>query len=322
MVGLEIDADGNILELLDNEPVLPPLPNPEDIEMGEDLGQQNTNNRLAKNFEALVLGDEELLPDAEAFPIQAQAANLDRLPSSTPSLVPSSPNMQVAHSRRGRPRKANVLVDEREYVSHREMGRWDLEYLDNMDAVRKDPAKATLGQAKKNAWAFLFDNGVANVGLDFVPNPLAEDFAGHQFMANLLGPDFADQFAVKEVKERRGRRKRSEAFTPEEEAKSQDEHLAKRVNNEEVEIARNDEPVILGEEPIPELGMGTAAGPLSDRHSSAIMPWSRQGSVMPGSSVRGSAQKAGHGSILQSIERYSDVGFGSDFSAQVPLQVA
>uniref|UniRef100_A0A8H7NKB5 Rad21/Rec8-like protein N-terminal domain-containing protein n=1 Tax=Bionectria ochroleuca TaxID=29856 RepID=A0A8H7NKB5_BIOOC len=322
MVGLEIDADGNILELLDNEPVLPPLPNPEDIEMGEDLGQQNTNNRLAKNFEALVLGDEELLPDAEAFPIQAQAANLDRLPSSTPSLVPSSPNMQVAHSRRGRPRKANVLVDEREYVSHREMGRWDLEYLDNMDAVRKDPAKATLGQAKKNAWAFLFDNGVANVGLDFVPNPLAEDFAGHQFMANLLGPDFADQFAVKEVKERRGRRKRSEAFTPEEEAKSQDEHLAKRVNNEEVEIARNDEPVILGEEPIPELGMGTAAGPLSDRHSSAIMPWSRQGSVMPGSSVRGSAQKAGHGSILQSIERYSDVGFGSDFSAQVPLQNA
>ncbi|CAI6096645.1 unnamed protein product [Clonostachys chloroleuca] len=314
MIGLEIDADGNILELLDDEPVLPPLPNPEDIEIGEGFGQQNTNNRLAKNFKALVLGDEEVLPDAEAFPIQAQAANWDRLSSSTPSLVPSSPNMHVAHSRKGRPRKANVLLDEREYVSHREMERWDLEYLDNMDAVRKDPARVTLGQSKKNARAFLFDNGIANVGLGSVPNPLAEDFAGHQFMTNLLGPDFADQFAVQEVKERRGRRKRSEAFTPEEEAKSQDEHLTKRVNNEEVEIARNDEPVIFGEEPIPEIGMG-AAGPLSDRHSSAIMPWSRQGSVIPGSSVRGSAQKAGHGSILQSIERYSDGGFGSDFSA-------
>ncbi|CAH0040203.1 unnamed protein product [Clonostachys solani] len=314
VIGIEIDADGNIIELLDNEPVLPPLLNPEDIEMGEAFGQENMNNHhLAKNLEALVLGDEEILPDAEAFPIQAQAKNWDRVPSSTPSLEPSSPNMMVAHSRKRRPRKTNIMLDQEDHVRRGEIREWNDHYLDNMEAARKDLARATLGQAKRNARAYLFDWGIANVGVSFAPNiplphPLAVDFAGHQFAANLLGPDFVDQLAVKVG---RGRRKRSEAFTPEEEAKSQDEHLTKRVNNEEVEVARHDEPPIFGEEPIPEIGMG-AAGPLSDRHSSAIMPWSRQGSVIPGSSVRGSVQKAGNGSILHSIERYSDAGPNGD----------
>ncbi|VUC30338.1 unnamed protein product [Clonostachys rosea] len=317
VIGLEIDPDGNILDFLDNEPVLPPLPNQEDIEMGEDLGQDNMRNHLAKNQEALVMGDEEILPDAEAFPIQA--TNRGRVPSSTPSLEPSSPNMKVARSRRRRPRKANAMLDQEDNFPRSQWRIWEKQYLDNMDAARKDLARPTLGQAKSNARALLFECGIANVGLGFAPNiplphPLAEDFAGDQFVANLLGPDFVDHVAVK-----RGRRKRSEAFTPEEEAKSQEGHLAKRVNNEEVEVARHDEPLIVGEEAIPELGMA-ATGPLPDRHSSTIMPWSRQGSVIPGSSVRGSAQKVGNWSILQSIERYSDVGFGSGFGSDFGAQ--
>ena len=58
-----------------------------------------------------------------------------------------------------------------------------------------------------------------------------------------------------------------------------------------------------------------------EHHSSVMMPWSRGPSLVPGSSVRGSAQKPGYaapspivgrGSVAGSIGRHSDVPFGSD----------
>lgn len=76
----------------------------------------------------------------------------------------------------------------------------------------------------------------------------------------------------------------------------------------------------MGDETAIELGMDDPNA-LGEHHSSVLMPWSRGPSVVPGSSIKGSAQKPGHpvpsplarqGSIVGSIERHSDLPFGSD----------
>ncbi|KFH42723.1 hypothetical protein ACRE_065730 [Hapsidospora chrysogenum ATCC 11550] len=86
--------------------------------------------------------------------------------------------------------------------------------------------------------------------------------------------------------------------------------------------------VDLGDDAGVELGM-RAANAMDDRHSSTMMPWSRPNSVVPGSSVRGSAQKAqaqpapsplfGHGRIVPSIERHSDEFGSDDRGGQIPV---
>ena len=95
--------------------------------------------------------------------------------------------------------------------------------------------------------------------------------------------------------------------------------------DEEGELARYRESVedhlALGDDLGLGMGMEQVAA-IDDRHSSSLMPWSRPPSVIPGSSIRGSAQKSqyrhaasplvGKGSIVNSIERYSDAGLVSD----------
>lgn len=76
----------------------------------------------------------------------------------------------------------------------------------------------------------------------------------------------------------------------------------------------------MGDETAIELGRDDPNA-MGELHSSVMMPWSRGPSVAPGSSIKGSAQKPGHpapsplvhqGSIAGSIERHSDIHFGSD----------
>lgn len=89
-----------------------------------------------------------------------------------------------------------------------------------------------------------------------------------------------------------------------------------------------DDPGFLSDDSGLEVGMN-APGAMDDRHSSTMMPWSRANSIIPGSSIRGSAKKGsvkaapsplfGRGSVVDSIERHSDAGFGSDdLGGQIP----
>lgn len=180
-----------------------------------------------------------------------------------------------------------------------------------------------LAQARKNATAFLFGNGLGQVGaiervLGF-QHPLAEDFTGTALEAFVHGrqPDDAE----KETEQLRGRsRKSDEAFDTQQE----DERNVKQKMDSEVGRGNDfyqDDPLVLGEDSLPELGM--YAAPAMDEHSSSLMPWSRQGSLVPGSSIRGpgSAQKSTiapspsllhqKSSVLGSLERRSDPQDGS-----------
>lgn len=79
-----------------------------------------------------------------------------------------------------------------------------------------------------------------------------------------------------------------------------------------------------------ELGM-EAQQATAEHHSSAMMPWSRGPSLVPGSSIKGSAQKPDYAApspiisrdtVADSIERHSDVHFGSDdFGGALPFPV-
>lgn len=178
-----------------------------------------------------------------------------------------------------------------------------------------------LAQARKNATAFLFGNGLGQVGVIEkvlgMKHPLAEDFAGTVFEAFVCGrqPDDAE----KETEQPRGRRRKSdEALDTQQER----ERNVKQKMNSEVGRGNDfsrDDPLVLGEDSLPELGM--YAAPAMDEHSSSLMPWSRQGSLVPGSSIRGpgSAQKSTvapsplhqKSSFLGSLERPSDPPDGS-----------
>lgn len=174
--------------------------------------------------------------------------------------------------------------------------------------------------------ALIYDYGVARVGAyhqaEGLIHPLAADFSGISLKARLQGKE-PDEIEQLEPVKRGRRRKSDEAFEDEHGA---DERTAKQRVIEEVELGRggnHDEAhIMFDDNSVPEIGMD-APPPMEDHHSSSAMPWSRPGSAVPGSSVRGSAQKPrtapsplfGRGSALNAIDRHSDPAeplFGMD----------
>lgn len=300
--GLEIDADGNIFGGFGEEPELPPLSGPEPaapkgihgtIEAPHPQQQDDNQNPF-------MMGEEQPLADAEAFPARKEAT-----PSSTPSLERSSPTPHaVAASRRCRRRKANAMLDRADHISNKELKEWGQNYVENMDAMRKRQKTTSLAQAKRNAMAFMYDNGIANVGLTIatdiqLDHPLAGDFAGRFLRARILGRevDF-------EPKKRGRSSKITAAFGEDEDQRNV------RQRTEEAEIGRYNDNFLLADDNAPELGMEAAAH-MSDHHSS-MMPWfhagSRAGSAVPSSIKKPSPMPGRVGSAIRSIERHSNVG--------------
>ncbi|UKZ71871.1 uncharacterized protein TrAtP1_012816 [Trichoderma atroviride] len=231
----------------------------------------------------------------------------------------------MARSRRIDP---NAMMDERITVSSRELRDWTENYIANAESLRHQQRKTTttLGQARKNAVTLLYDYGVASVGAyhqaEGLFHPLAADFAGISLKARLQGKE-PDEIEQLEPAKRGRRRKSDEAFEGEHD---EDERNTKQRIVDEVELGRGGNPdeahIMFDDNSVPEIGM-EAEPPMEDRHSSSMMPWSRPGSAVPGSSVRGSAQKPrtapspllGRGSALSSIDRHSDPAepfFGMD----------
>ncbi|KAF7550667.1 hypothetical protein G7Z17_g5541 [Cylindrodendrum hubeiense] len=333
-IGLNFDADGNLVEMLGPEPDLPPLTGTEahttrvfDPDGQMTMVRQGKGVDLFGGDNVIIMG-EDALPDAEPFPKRAVTKKPNTLSLGSESTLGEQ---ATALLRKGRPRKAVQLIDQTDHVSREEFRNWSANYLKNMDACRKKPRVTNKAQARKNAIALLFDNGISNVGMlqdvsGFV-HPLAQDFSGATLKARLQG-----RHPEKEDEERGQVRSSSEAFEDE-------KVLNRRVRqkmDEEREFGRgpvdNLGPFILGDDSAPEIGMDAAPG-LEDHHSSSMIPWSRPQSVVPGSSVRGlGSAKKGHpapsplharGSVVGSLERYSDLpgpAHGSDGTPQFHSQ--
>ncbi|KPM37898.1 hypothetical protein AK830_g8668 [Neonectria ditissima] len=335
-VGLNFDADGNLVEIVGPEPELPAIPGSEvydaqllDREINMTGANPRKNGDLFEGDNVVIMG-EDALPDAEPFPKLPVAKKA--VTSLTLSSESTLSDQAAAPARRGRPQKVPQMIDRIDHVSRREFRNWSENYLANMDANRKKPRAATKAQARKNALNFLFNNGLSNVGIlkdaAGLAHPLAKDFSGKTLQARLQG-----KHPESDEKEERGRiRSSAEAFEDDED---ENRRLRQKMD-EDHEFGRgvmdDFNPLILADESMPEIGLDAAPG-LGDHHSSTMMPWSRPPSVVPGSSVRapGSAQKnhpapsplIARGSAVKSIERYSDLpalGYGSDNFAQLHSQ--
>ncbi|KAM0439696.1 hypothetical protein ACHAPT_000790 [Fusarium lateritium] len=329
-VFLNFDADGNLVGIDEPEPELPPLPGlgEFDLQLQDNIAGPNPEKGQVGGENVIIMG-EDALPDAEAFPKRRHAEK------STSSVVPTTESVETeeaqAPARRRRRRKLHHMVDQRDYIAATEFRSWSTNYLANMQASRKPFPTTTAAQARKNAKAFLFGNGIAGVGRTLAgrAHPLVKDFSGMSLLVRLQVREPEKEEAPKP----RGRRRVSaEAF---EEAQD-DERRVRQKTDGGAEIGRGLEDgtgaVILGDDMAPEMGM-EAAPALEDRHSSSMAPWSRPPSVAPGSSIRGhgSVQKKilapspllARGSAVHSIERWSDLPglpLGSDDLPQLHSQ--
>ncbi|KAG6018502.1 hypothetical protein E4U41_003850 [Claviceps citrina] len=329
-MGLEFDADGNLVSIIDAEPELPPLraTSPDPLHGAGPMLTQ-ARNRYPRTGQGLNEEDffdlgEAALPDAEPFAVQPagrQARTDDDVLTLTTETTESGRRCTAMHATHAN--KFKAMIDQEIRVSRDEFRAWSENYTANMQSARKRVKRTSLAKAKINALQIMYSNGISGIGSlqqQFgVQHPLAADFAGTALRAHVLGlpVDAAgDAHAV------RGRRRKSlEAFGHEEEEEQDTRNVKQRLDHSDELGRRGEESVGLGDElhfgddSAPEIGLD-AAPAMDDKNSSSLMPWSRHGSAVPGSATRapGSAQKAmpapsplhGRGSIVGSIERHSD----------------
>lgn len=331
-LGLTFDGDGNLVEAVEEEPELPPFfgDMPSNVSMPASGAQQPLDDFL-------MMAEDQLLPDAEAFPATATAAPQRKeqvvAPSEENETVTTSEVVQAtAPAKRRRTVKHVAMTDEVTYLPRSQQKHWQDNYVAIMEgAARHGKGTTAPAQAKKNALAFVLHNGIANVGLSArvsgVEHPLGAAFSGWNVLS-CLNPDVFGVPEPETPRRPRRRRKSDEAFADEVAMAQQQRNVRPRLEDDANDLAetgrgaRND-----GEMPPPpapldqddsffEMGMD-APPAMDDHHSSSLMPWSRQGSVAPGSSVRGppgSAQKAPAPSpllhkstnVITGLDRHSD----------------
>ncbi|KAG7412213.1 Meiotic recombination protein rec8 [Fusarium oxysporum f. sp. rapae] len=318
MPGLDLnfDLDGNLIEFGDMEPQLPPLPGTAAFEEHLQIQAANAAGLSVQNGslggDNVIIMGEDALPDAEPFPKRPVARK------ATSSAEPSSESVSTEEAkaplRRQRRRRIRQMVDCKDHVAATEIRSWSMNYLDNMKADYKPRPATTIAQARHNAKALLFDNGLAGIGraCSGAAHPLAEHFSGMALLAQLQGKN-PEQDAEPVTRSRR--RVSAEAF---EDEQNEARNVRQKVDHAN-ELGRGVDydmgAIMFGEDIAPEMGMDAANG-LEDRHSSSMPPWSRPPSAAPGSSIRGqgSTQKRfpapsplhARGSAIRLIERWSD----------------
>ncbi|KAJ9420531.1 Rec8 like protein-domain-containing protein [Fusarium oxysporum] len=312
MPGLDLnfDLDGNLIEFGDMEPQLPPLPGTAAFE--EHLQPASASKMGLLEGDNVIIMGEDALPDAEPFPKRLVARK------ATSSAEPSSESVSTEEAkaplRRQRRRRIRQMVDGKDHVAVTEVRSWSMNYLDNMKANYKSRPATSVAQARHNAKALLFDNGLAGIGraCSGAAHPLAEHFSRMALLAQLQGKN-PEQDAEPVTRSRR--RVSAEAFKDEQ---NEARNVRQKVDHAN-ELGRGVDydmgAIMFGEDIAPEMGMDAAKG-LEDRHSSSMAPWSRPPSAAPGSSIRGhgSAQKRfpapsplrARGSAIRPIERWSD----------------
>ncbi|KAI1211939.1 Rec8 like protein-domain-containing protein [Annulohypoxylon truncatum] len=304
--GMDVDEHGNIIEsaepaIVQDEFDLPPFPAMEG-DIREHVGAEQQRQPTVDDQGEVIMMD-----DAQ----QAGEIVVANPPSEHHSAFLSDDHRQhQAPSRRKR--KPRMLhADEETQVSRAAMNEWQEDYLENCGGPKIRATGAA--KAKANAMLLTFGLGLGNIGQNIgVPgmvHPLALDFSGDSLFTAITGLTVPDL-------PRGRRRSASESIEDDEE---QGRRVRPRLEGDDVQLGRSLEGDAIfahdGQQihDSPEVGREAQAA-MSDHLSSALnMPWNRGSSHMPGSSLRGSAQKgripssplAGRGN-LQDIVRFSD----------------
>lgn len=321
--GFDIDENGNIVELakpaiVQDEPDLPAMPMEGVIQ--EVVNPPEQDQPIVDDQGDVIMMDQSR-PEAEFIPRQDDP---DAFQDDQPRQAPA----------RRRKRKARTLLaDEETQVSRRTMKDWGENYLTNCGVKKVRPT--TAGQAKANAMLLTFGFGIGNIGQNLAApgmiHPLALAFSGDALFTAFTGLD------VPELP-RGTRRSASEAI--EDDDGEGGRRVKQRLDDEVGQQGRGalDDDIFSGMliedagiHSSPEVGR-EAQAPMSDHLSSALrQPWNRGSSLLPGSSIRGSAQKrqghlpssplAKHGGNIQDVHFSDGPSLGDDFSiAGLPLE--
>ncbi|KAI0393377.1 Rec8 like protein-domain-containing protein [Xylariaceae sp. FL0594] len=312
--GIEIDEEGNIIEressaVVGEEPALPPLPTTE----AEGAFSSEYQPHFADHDHDIV--QELPLPDAEPLPEPLLEREEHR------AFQNDEPVVRPAHSRRRK-----ILVDDETQLSRKDIRRWQTDYIQNCGNFKGTVVKPR--QAKRNAMLLTFGLGIGNIGQSIsIPglvHPLASQYSGDSLFSKITGIPVAN-------KEKRGRRRTStEAMLDdqqEDERRVRPRMMERQDGQEQAREGHHDELQYI-EGTFAE-GRGDEIGregehPMSDQLSSALQPWNRGSSAIPGSSIRGvnSAHKGrdlssplGRRDNLQEAVRYSDDAPGGGFSS-------
>ncbi|KAI1343361.1 Rec8 like protein-domain-containing protein [Xylariaceae sp. FL0016] len=317
--GLEMDADGNIIEraepdTIQDEPELPPMPTRANTGDERPKVDQPEEQPIVDEQDDIAMMQEEPLPEAEPFP-QSQAHHSAFRDDQAPP--------QQAPVRRRRRAAKGPQVDAETQLSRNVIKNWQTDYLDhcNNKPYRNPPP----AQAKRNGMLLTFGHGLADVGrflgIPGTMHPLALDFSGDRLFAVLTGIDVPEQasrgrrrnasesVAGSEEEERRVRPRLVSEEQEQEEEKGQQGRGAAHVDDNLI----IDDPFV--DQTATEIGR-EAEHPMSEAHSLASqMPWNRGSSMVP-SSIHGpgSVQQLGRDissplgkrSDPQDIIRFSD----------------
>ncbi|KAL8295657.1 hypothetical protein RB597_009241 [Gaeumannomyces tritici] len=331
-----IDADGNIVDLRPPKPAEVDVPEVPQPDLGGPSAQQQdaTAPVVPEDEQPLILEDQPL-PDAEALP-----ARQDRQDQDEQDIEQQQEIIAAAAPARRRGRKRRVIAPDRDTkISRNEYRMWYTDYMKRMEEEqvqingRREPV--TKEQARKEAYHRLFGRGIGGFGWDFgLPNfvhPLTDMFSGEGLQRTLFGQVLGQP---SEPEPRGGRcRSASQAFGADAE---EEEGRRVRQRSDEDQLVQPRDGLgpsqleggtqLLPEDAEPPSEVGREIGhALSDQPS---MPWHRQSSVVPGSSLKGSSARRSvlpgggpanvsesplqhRGSMVQGIERFSD-HVGSD----------
>ena len=329
--GIQIDADGNIIE----EPELPHLPKPQDQHQNDSVYSD-----LPVPFSDLgdfhMGGIDPVLPSDAPVPaneLQQQLQQQQTQMQSPEEEEAAMSNREIAPAGRAsvrvrRARQRRVLApDNQTMISRRQLQAWNANYLANVAPVPFAGYGATPAEARNNAFNMIFGRGLANVGFPTdghqIFNPMAVLFAGDALQAQILG--FANQDGENpddSEGHRHRRRSAAEALELEEEENSR--RVRPRLSSDG---SRQDAQVI---QPLDEAEPGIEAGRAADfvlPDLPSDVPWNRPSSQIPSSSVKGGGglgSRAGSRQVsasplirrsrgLEAIERFSDQPmYGSD----------
>lgn len=333
--GIQIDADGNIIE----EPELPQLPKPQDQHQGDsvysdlpvhfsDVGDTHMGDTHMGGTGPVLPSDppvpaNELQQELQQQQAQEQDPEGEEVAMCNREIAPAG--QAPVHVRRPRQRRV-LALDNQTVVSRRELQAWNANYLANVAPAPFAGYGATPAEARNNAFNMIFGRGLANVGFPTdghqIFNPMAVHFAGDALQAQILG--FADKDGRNPDNNEGPRGRRRSAI----EALELEEENSRRVRPRlSSDGSRPNAQVIQPlDEAEPAIEAGRAAGfVLPDLPSD--VPWNRPSSQIPSSSVKGGGgpgSRAGSRQVsaspligrsrgLEAIERFSDQPvYGSD----------
>ncbi|KAG8167573.1 hypothetical protein KVR01_003262 [Diaporthe batatas] len=346
--GLQVDADGNLVEQI--EPELPPHPQSQGAIVGEAAPKVGSAPAFPEDEAMVVPGDDDQIiigddPFTEAPVGQAQLnPQQSEVPLPSEELV-SSDEPQQPQQRKNRTIK-RISPDVATHVSREEFKGWSENYIARVVEARGLHQQVTAAQARKNAYNLTFGMGIMGIGiLNTIPgldHPLAQSFAGDELKAIVMGDvNVAAEEEYEEEARSSRRRSASEAFGEEEdvfvdrrvrprthgaepESEGQDPQIGHGSPEQDGQVI--DDPMMMFDDELPEVGREHPGSAMSDHHRSSNAPWNRPSSLIP-SSIRSQKEReagvhvvegsplVGRGSILANDPRFNEgdvISFGYD----------